>query len=152
MVYDKELIKEISEILTFREDNEFVFQWLDHGIKIPIKAIDVNLWLNDFDMRITSKDFRTYDANILLILFLREKYTPDKYSITERKKIIVAALKDVSIKIHNTPAVLKKNYTQGGILDMYINEPSRYERYFMQKNTARVALSTYLRDYCKSMS
>jgi DNA topoisomerase IB len=153
LIYDKDLIREIKEMLKFREDDEIIFQWNDHGMKIPIKAIDVNIWLNNFDKRITSKDFRTYDSNILLIIFLREKkHTPDKYIIAERKKIVISALLNVSKKLHNTPAVLKKNYTQSGIIDMYIHEPTRFIRYFMQENTARNALSTYLKDYCRTLT
>lgn len=148
-IYDKQLITEVKKILKFRDEDEMIFQWLDHGVKIPVRAIDINFWLKSFDPVITSKDFRTYDSNIFLIIYLREKRDPEKLKILQRKKIIVEAMKEISEKIHNTPTILKKNYTQGGIVDMYINEPAKFKRYFINDKTPRMAFIGYLRDYCK---
>lgn len=149
-IYDKELIKEMKKIIKFREDDEMIFQWLDSGVKIPIKAIDINFWLKNFDPVITSKDFRTYDSNIFLIIHLRGLRDASKLSLNARKKNIVKAMKIISEKIHNTPAVLKKNYTQGGIVNLYINEPEKFKRYFINEKTPRIAFSDYLKDYCKT--
>jgi DNA topoisomerase-1 len=149
-IYDKQLISEMKKILKYREDDEMVFKWLNHGVAVPVRAIDVNAWLKSFDPLITSKDFRTYDANIFLIIFLRSQKSPTKLTQAARKKIVVAALKEISAKIHNTPAVLKKNYTQSGIINMYINEPHRFVRYFINDKTPRVEFIGYLRDYCKN--
>jgi DNA topoisomerase-1 len=156
-IYDKQLIKEMKELVKFREDGEMIFQYLDGGIKVPVRATDINIWLKSFDENITSKDFRTYDANIFLILFLREQKNPAHINITARKKIIVKAMKDISEKIHNTPAILRKNYTQGGMINMFINEPEKFNRYFgrgsnNQFKTPRAAFIGYLRDYCKDYS
>lgn len=148
-IYDKGLIAEVRKVLAHRDDEEMVFQWLDHGIKVPVRAIDINFWLASFDPVITSKDFRTYDANIFLIIYLREKKDPEKMTLAARKKIVVGAMKEISEKIHNTPAVLKKNYTAGGIVEMYVNEPARFKRYFVGDGSPRAAFVGYLRDYCK---
>ena len=148
-INDRQLISEMKKLLKFREEDEMVFQWLDHGVKVPIKAIEINSWLKEFDPVITSKDFRTYDANILLIIFLRAQRDPSKFTQTQRQKIIVAAMKQISENIHNTPAILKKNYTAGGIVDMYIKEPIKFNRYFANDKTSRQAFIEYLRDYCK---
>jgi DNA topoisomerase-1 len=148
-IIDRQLIGEVKKLLKFRTDDEMVFQWQDHGVNIPVRAIDINTWLNNFDPVITSKDFRTYDANIFLIIFLRSARDPLKLTDIQRKKNIVAAMKQISDKIHNTPAILKKNYTAGGIVDLYINEPSKFNRYFTNDKTPRQAFVGYLRDYCK---
>ena len=148
-IYDRDLITEVRKVLAHRDDDEMVFQWLDHGIKVPVRAIDINFWLASFDPVITSKDFRTYDANIFLIIYLRSHKDPDKMTLNARKKIVVNAMKEISEKIHNTPAVLKKNYTAGGIVDMYVNEPTRFKRYFVNDKSPRAAFVGYLRDYCK---
>lgn len=148
-VYDSVIIREIKKILKFRDTDEMVFKWLDHGVGIPIRAVDINAWLKSFDPRITSKDFRTYDANILLIVYLREQRDPIKLTIAGRRKIITASMKLISTEIHNTPAVLKKNYAAGGIIDMYIDQPTRFKRYFLSDNHPRQAFIKYLRDYCR---
>jgi DNA topoisomerase-1 len=149
-IYDPLLIQEMKKLLQFREDNEMIFQWNDSGVKIPVRAIDVNHWLNNFDRTITSKMFRTYDANIFLIIFLRAQIPPDTLTINKRKKIVVSAMKEISKTIHNTPAILKKNYTASGIINLYINEPMKFKRYFMSEDTPRQAFIKYLRDYCKN--
>lgn len=148
-IYDTTFVREVKKILPHRDNDDGVFKWLDRGVAIPVRAIEVNWWLNKFDKKITSKQFRTWDSNIFLIQYLRKYKAPYAYSQTKRKKIITESLKKVSEKIHNTPSVLRKNYTQSGILDMYINQPTRYERYFMKEDTPHVALIKYLRDYCK---
>jgi DNA topoisomerase-1 len=148
-ITDRQLIGEVKKLLKFRDDDEMVFQWMDHGLKIPVRAIDINFWLKEFDPVITSKDFRTYDANIFLIIFLRSQRDPMKLTNTMRKKIIVVAMKQISEKIHNTPAILKKNYTAGGIVSLYLDEPTKFNRYFINDKTPRQAFIGYLRDYCK---
>lgn len=148
-IVDRQLIGEVKKLIKFRENNEMVFQWQDHGVNIPVKATDINLWLNTFDPVITSKDFRTYDANIFLIIFLRSQRNPLKLTDSQRKKIIVAAMKQISDMIHNTPAILKKNYTAGGIVNLYLNDQSKFNMYFINDKTPRQAFIGYLRDYCK---
>ena len=148
-VFDKQLISEVKKLLKFRNDDEMVFQWLDHGVRLPVRAIEINKWLKKFDSVITSKDFRTYDANIFLIIFLKRQRDPMKLTPTERKKIIVVAMQQISNKIHNTPAVLKKNYTAGGIIDLFIKQPIKFRLYFINDKSPRQAFIGYLRDYCK---
>ena len=58
-------------------------------------------------------------------------------------------MKYISTQIHNTPAILRKNYTAGGIIDLYIKEPSKFVRYFKKDNSPKQAFVEYLRDYCK---
>lgn len=151
-ITDKTLIDEILKLTKNKDNNDTVFQYLKDGNYMPIKATDVNNWLKQFDPVITSKDFRTYDSNILLILFTRNLKKPTAYNEKERKRNIVNAMKEISEKIHNTPAILKKNYTEGGIVDMYINHPIKYSRYFYNSKTPRRAFMDYLKDLCKNYS
>ena len=151
-IYDTQLISEMKKIMQTRDPDEMIFKWLDHGIGIPVRAIDINIWLKSFDPKITSKDFRTYDANIFLIIYLRKNRDPEKQTVNSRKSVIVGAMKEISKKIHNTPAVLRKNYTSSGIIDLYISQPSRFKRYFINEETPRSVFIKYLRDYCKGFN
>lgn len=147
-IIDKQLIDEVKKLLKFRDEEDMVFLWNNNGVRTPVKAIDINHWLNKFDPVITSKDFRTYDSNIFLLIFLRKQKDPTVISTNLRKKIIVAAMKQISEKIHNTPAILKKNYTAGGIVDMFINDPYKFQKYFINDKSPKQAFIEYLRDYC----
>lgn len=151
-IYDVDLIREIKDILKYRNDDDFVFLWNKKGVNVPVRAIDINFWLQRFDKLITSKDFRTYDANIFLIIYLRKQPNALKLSLTNRKKIIVNAMKEISKKIHNTPAILKKNYTDSGIVQMFISDPYKFEKFFtidIDKKSPKQAFIEYLRNYCK---
>jgi DNA topoisomerase I len=144
-LYDKKFLKELDIRLKKLKDDDFTFTYNNK----LLKAIDINNWLKGFDPVITSKIFRTYDANIFLIKYLKNNPNPIQLLVNEKKKIVVKALKEISSIIHNTPSILKKNYTQGGIIDMYINQSNRFNRYFYNKDNPRISLINYLNDYCK---
>lgn len=146
-ISDTMYVREVSNLISRKLDNDFVFLWDNNG-PTELKATDINDWLKEFDKKITSKDFRTYDTNILLILFTRNNHDPTKINISIRKKLMVKALKEVSEIIHNTPAILKKNYAAGGIIDLYINHPIKFKGYFLKSNTPSEAFVEYLKDYC----
>jgi DNA topoisomerase I len=153
LITDAPLITEIKKILSRIGDNDFVFTYIKDGEVTPLKAIDINDWLKSFDPLITSKDFRTYDANILLIIYLRRLRVPEGMPMNVRKKSMVGALKHISELIHNTPAILKKSYTQSGLVDMYINNSAVFSKYFMDlTKTPKQAMIDYLRDYCTAPS
>jgi len=147
-ITDANLIREINALISTKSNEDFVFQWDNGGRLTELKAIDVNDWLKNFDKNITSKDFRTYDTNILLIIFARNNHNPNKLTNIQRKKLVVKAIDEISNILHNTPAILRKNYAAGGIIDLYINHPIKFDSYFLQKNTPSEALIEYLNDYC----
>lgn len=115
------------------------------SVKTPIRAIDVNAWLKTYHPSMTSKGFRTYDANILLIECLR---TPPSH-VVSKKKILIQALRHISGKIHNTPAVLKDKYIQSDIIDMFMNRPRKFAKMFLSNNTAREAFENFLTSHYK---
>lgn len=148
-VYDPPLIEELKKLLKIREKEQSVFLWNDGGVLTPISAIEVNAWLKEFDPVLTSKNFRTYESNTALIMILRNHKGPDMLTPTVRKKIIIGAVEAISKKLNNTPNILKKNYTQSGLINMFIKEPSKFMDYFENDKTPRVALVDYLKDYCR---
>ena len=147
-VTDGVLVSEIKKILVNKTAEDIVFQWDNKGVLTPLKAIEVNAWLAKIGPHMTSKDFRTYDTNILLIIAMRHERVPTKLTPVQRKKLMVRVVKLISSEINNTPAVLRGNYAAGGIIDLYINNPSKYERYFIGNDTPKQAFVKYLRDYC----
>jgi DNA topoisomerase IB len=70
----------------------------------------VNDYLKEFDENLTSKDLRTWVANILFV----------KYVVVSKKKNeknpIKSAIIRVSQQLHNTPAVCKKNYIDAKVI------------------------------------
>jgi DNA topoisomerase-1 len=148
ITHDAEVIEEINKLLSKRTDSEHVFQWDNDGVMTSVKATDINDWLKEFDPLITSKCFRTYDANILIILYLRAQTDPEQLTKIQRKKIAVSAVADVCEAIHNTPAIFKSRY-EGGIIEMYINEPSVFKGFFLGSKEPRLTLMGYLSPLCR---
>ena len=147
-VCDSVLIGEIKKILALRSKNETVFKWGPD--KVPVKATDINDWLKAFDPTITSKAFRTYDANIFLIILLRGMAKPSSLAKNKRKKNLINVVKEVAEKIHNTPSICKKNYIMTSIMSMYLENPIKYQKAFMKENEEpRKAFIRYLSKYCK---
>lgn len=83
----------------------------------------VNNWLKEIHPLLTTKLFRTYSANVLLIEKLKE-LTADGASGRPGlsiKRQLVSAIKYVADSINNTPSVAKKNYINNNLINKYLN-------------------------------
>ena len=67
-------------------------------------SIDVNNFLKKYNKKITSKDLRTWNANSLLLKYIK---LPD---ILKNKNPIKKAIEKVSYKLHNTYNICIKSY------------------------------------------
>jgi DNA topoisomerase-1 len=92
-----------------------------------IKHTEINNWLKKIDSSFTSKLFRTYDTNILLIHRLKNG---EGKNVKERKKTAINALKEVSAIVHNTPAICKKDYADPELIKLYLEHPKKFDGYF----------------------
>jgi len=93
-------------------DDQIIYDYLiknkDNNKVFSCSSSDVNNYLKELNPNITSKDLRTWNANELFLKFMKRKnMTP------------VEAIKKVAEKLHNTPAVCKKNYLNPELLDKY---------------------------------
>jgi DNA topoisomerase-1 len=98
---------------------EQLFEYLDEQGEVRgIGSNDINETLRavtgqDF----TAKDIRTWAGTVLAAQALAEIGACDK--ATERKRCVVEAIKRVSTRLHNTPAVCRKSYVHPGVLEAY---------------------------------
>lgn len=110
-----------------------------------IKHTEVNDWLKQFNSGFTSKLFRTYDANVMIINKLNPDIKENKY----RKKEVVKTLKEVSDVVHNTPAICKKDYIDTDILIMYLQHPIKYRKLFKSNLPTTQKFIKYLKSKYK---
>ncbi len=98
-----------------------LFQYLDDdGEHRAIDSGDVNEYLREITGQdFTAKDFRTWAGTVLCSLALQEFEAFD--SDTQAKKNVVEAIKRVSERLGNTPAVCRKSYIHPAILDSYLD-------------------------------
>lgn len=146
---DKKISQIVKELLDEKSNKEHIFTYEDDGEKIDIKANDVNDFLKKY-ANITTKDFRTWYANIYFIdEIMKFSDIPDK--ISERKKNIKQAVEITSQKLHHTPAICKKKYIVVDMLDLYIKHPIKFKKLITNNYNgghADKAFLAYLEHYC----
>jgi DNA topoisomerase IB len=83
-----------------------------------VTSSEVNTYLKEISgAEITAKDFRTWNATVLMAAVLAE--TPTPASRTARQKAVRAAYVRVSEQLGNTPAVCKASYVDPRVVDRY---------------------------------
>jgi DNA topoisomerase-1 len=95
-----------------------LFQWIDEsGERRPIGSSDVNDYLREASGGpFTAKDFRTWFATLEALDLLRRQRPA---SSNEARKQVLAAVKTVSEKLGNTPAICRKCYIHPVILSAH---------------------------------
>jgi len=98
-----------------------LFQYLDdEGHPHSIDSGDVNQYLQEITgQSFTAKDFRTWAGTILAALSL-EAIGPAE-TVTEAKRNVVTAIKEVATKLGNTPAICRKCYVHPEVINAYMD-------------------------------
>ena len=97
---------------------ELLAYQVEDGTWRNVTSTEINAYLKEISgAEITAKDFRTWNATVLMAAKLAE--APRPTSRTARKKIVNAAYKEVSEQLGNTPAVCKASYVDPRVVDRY---------------------------------
>jgi DNA topoisomerase I len=96
-----------------------LFQYYDDdGNKKAIDSGKVNTYIKNITGGdFTTKDFRTWAGTLQIIRSLNSM--EEAISIAEKKKKVIAALDEVSVKLGNTRTVCKNYYVHPGIIRLY---------------------------------
>lgn len=140
IVKDHAIVQMLKELVSVNTGDDHVMVYNNAGYH-HIKHTDVNNFLKDFHPSITSKDFRVFKANVLLIEML-------PIESTNRKKDLLEVIKKIADMIHNTPAVCKKDYILDILIDLYLEHPIKYKKMFNNDTSARVKFLNFLRLNC----
>ena len=148
VVDDPQCVSALRELTRVNKKDDHIMMYSLGGEWVHIKHTDVNNFLKSYGENFTSKDFRTFQANMLIIDAMRE-HDPNPLKPTARKKILLEAVKRVAEIVHNTPAVCRKDYIDPEILELYVEHPVSYRSRFITPNTtARVMFMNWLREKC----
>jgi DNA topoisomerase I len=83
-----------------------------------VTSTEVNAYLKEIsDAEITAKDFRTWNATVLMAATLAQ--TPQPPTRTARKRVLKDAYERVSETLGNTPAVCKASYVDPRVVDRF---------------------------------
>ena len=127
-IYDKDLIKILDELKkrSKNKGDQIFFYKNDENRKLNISSCDVNDFLKKYG-DFTTKDFRTWYANMYFINEIMEEVgIPEKE--TQRKKIVLAAVRKTAEYLHHTVAISKKKYINTEMVKLYIENPKKFER------------------------
>jgi DNA topoisomerase IB len=99
---------------------ELLAYQVDDGTWRDVTSDEINAYLKEIsDAEITAKDFRTWNATVLMAAALAEQ--PPPTSRTGRKKAVRAAYVRVSEQLGNTPAVCRASYVDPRVVDRFEN-------------------------------
>ncbi|MGZ3531885.1 MAG: DNA topoisomerase IB [Vulcanimicrobiaceae bacterium] len=99
-----------------------LFSYLDdEGTAHAIDSSHVNDYIREVSGDdFSAKDFRTWVGTLTCALLLAKDDLAQTQS--ERKQRTVEAIKDVSVRLGNTPAVCRKCYVHPDVVDIYLEE------------------------------
>jgi len=144
-IKDRQILNILKRLYKAKNKDIFTYVDSDSNKSITIDERDVNEYLKQFDENITSKNFRTYNANMLYLNKIQRYQQPN--TITARKKLSNEVVKDVATHLHHTPAICKKSYLNRDIVDSYINSPQVFNKYFISnKNSNSIQFIKFLKN------
>ncbi|WP_448638994.1 DNA topoisomerase IB [Geodermatophilus sp. URMC 63] len=119
-ITDRPTATVVRQLLERPDDagDELLAYQLDDGTWHDVTSDEINAYLKEVSgAEITAKDFRTWNATVLMAAALAEQ--PPPRNKTARNKTIKAAYVRVSEQLGNTPAVCKASYVDPRVVDRY---------------------------------
>lgn len=147
-ITDIDLLRELKCLTQNKEEKEYVFTYKVGKEDELIRPVEINQWLGRYG-KISSKDLRTFDANVMFIDFIRGVDLKLATSKAKRKKVAKLALEETARHINNTPGICKSSYLMGEVYTMFVEQARRYKKYFLSNVNSRIAFINFLKDYCK---
>jgi DNA topoisomerase-1 len=122
------IIKKLYKLSS--KSDPYLFSINDGKKEIKVDVNDLNKYLDHFD--VTSKDLRTWNANIIFLKNFKNIMTnfneidynnkTEKQKINIRKKIIRVSIINTALELHNTPHVCKNSYIYKSVMDHIQND------------------------------
>ncbi len=110
-----------------------LFEYVDeNGVAHAIDSSDVNDYIRTIsEDDFSAKDFRTWLGTVTCATLLAQQ--EEAQTQTERKQRLAAVIKDVAMRLGNTPAVCRKCYVHPDVVDSYLERgaltaPSKMRR------------------------
>lgn len=148
-VLEPEIIELLREVARDKGPEDFLFSFPRDGETTVITAVEINNFLKEYNKSFTSKMFRTFDTNTMLIDFVKKLGDPNRFTPAQRKKNIVAAMKAISDMVNNTPAICRKSYANADLIALYLESPVAFRRRFFKAQSARQLFVDFLLEQSK---
>ncbi len=103
-----------------KENNRRRLFRIDHrGSSFDLSCSDLNNYLQRISgAAISAKDFRTYDATAMALWRLAAEPLPAAQH--KRRQVLTAVAREVSARLHNTPAIARKSYIHPSVIEVWL--------------------------------
>jgi DNA topoisomerase-1 len=129
-IIQNEKIQDIIKIVYNNvKKNDYIFSVTNNGSIVDININDLNKYLESFN--ITSKDLRTWNANIIFLKSFKSVVEDaginvltdmeSEKKIKFKKKLINEALKKTAVLLHHTAYICKNSYIYKNILEQILD-------------------------------
>jgi len=98
-----------------------LFQYrAEDGSVVNIRRRHINEYIKEtMGSRFSAKDFRTWAGTLIAACALARLKSEEVEGVTDRKKMVVAAIKETAHQLGNTPAVCKTSYIWPSVLHSF---------------------------------
>jgi DNA topoisomerase I len=118
-VHDPGVLAVVQGLRRRADRNAELFAYKVDGAWNDVRSADVNDYLRETStVDVTAKDFRTWHATVLMAAELA-RHAPVPKAVTARRRLVNAALREVSEALGNTPAVCRKSYVDPKVIDLF---------------------------------
>jgi DNA topoisomerase-1 len=118
-VDDRRLVRVVRRCLDI--PGQELFRYLDES-RVPrdVGSADVNAYIREVSGGdFTAKDFRTWSGSVLALEALSQR---PYGSMTQARREVAAAVKEVASRLSNTAAVCRKSYIHPVVLETYLEQ------------------------------
>jgi len=95
-----------------------LFQWVEEdGTIVDVRRRHINAYIKEvMGQNFSAKDFRTWAGTLIAACVLARMHHEAVEGRTDRRKMVVAAIKETAAQLGNTPAVCKASYIWPSVL------------------------------------
>ncbi len=118
-VKDPDISKLVTSLRRGRAKSEDLLAWKERGQWTDVRSADLNAYIKEeAGEQFSAKDFRTWSATVFAGVVLARD-VESSLSVTRRRKVVTAAVKEVAEYLGNTPAVCRSSYIDPRIIDRF---------------------------------
>ena len=115
---DASLARVVRELLERDDPNPELLAWRDDDGWHDVSSADINEWIRQVtDGEFTAKDFRTWNATVLMAQLLA--FVEPSPSQRQRTRTIRATYARVADYLGNTPSIARTSYVDSRVVDLY---------------------------------
>lgn len=118
-VADPDVRKVVRSLRRGRAPSDDLLAWKSKGEWIDVRSEDLNDYIKEeVGAQFSAKDFRTWRATVQAAVIL-SRVDPATLSMSSRRRVVAATVREVAEVLGNTPAVCRSSYIDPRVIDRF---------------------------------